>query len=240
MKIYPAIDMRGGKVVRLTQGDYNRMTVYENTPTEVAAAYAAAGASALHLVDLDGAKDEGGPNFETIKRVLSGTALFAQVGGGIRTFERIEAYLEAGAGRVILGTAALEDPAFRREAVKRYGKAIAVGVDAKDGKVATHGWLAVSETDSFDFCRTLAQEGVDTVIYTDIARDGAMQGTNLPAYERLRTIEGLHIIASGGICSEGDLQALCAMGIDGAIVGKALYSGTLKLTDILSYEKEGL
>ena len=237
MKLYPAIDLRGGKVVRLTQGDYNRMTVYENTPLEVARSYEAAGASCLHLVDLDGAKDEGGPNFATIKEILKNTSLFAEVGGGIRTLSRIEAYLEAGAGRVILGTAALEDPAFRREAVRLFGKAVAVGVDAKDGKVATHGWLEVSGVDSFEFCQTLASEGVDSVIYTDIACDGAMKGTNLPMYQKLRTIKDLHIIASGGICTHSDLKALYDMQIDGAIVGKALYAGTLSLKDILRYEK---
>lgn len=236
MKLYPAIDLRGGKVVRLTQGDYDRMTVYDKTPIEVAQAYEKAGASCLHLVDLDGAKDEGGPNFETIKEILRSTSLFAEVGGGIRSFERIEAYLNAGAGRVILGTAALEDPAFRKEAVRRYESKIAVGVDAKDGKVATHGWLTVSETDSFEFCKTLAEEGVDSVIYTDIACDGAMKGTNLPAYKKLRTIQNLHIIASGGICTESDVKALAEMQIDGAIIGKALFTGALDLKELLCYE----
>ena len=236
MKLYPAIDLRGGKVVRLTQGDYDRMTVYDRTPIEVAQAYEKAGASCLHLVDLDGAQDEGGPNFETIKEILRSTSLFAEVGGGIRSFERIEAYLNAGAGRVILGTAALENPKFRQEAVRRYGNKIAVGVDAKDGKVATHGWLTVSEVDSFEFCKTLADEGVDSVIYTDIACDGAMKGTNLPAYKKLRTIKNLHIIASGGICTESDIKALADMQIDGAIIGKALFTGALDLKEMLRYE----
>lgn len=240
MKIFPAIDLLDGCAVRLTRGDYDQKTVYSSDPVSVAAFFASCGASSLHLVDLDGARDGGVPNADTVRRILEATSLFVEIGGGIRTPDRIEAYLSAGASRVILGTAALRNPAFRREAVRRYGDAVAVGVDAKDGKVAVAGWREVSDVDSFDFCRTLAEEGVSTVIYTDVACDGAMKGTNLPAFRRLKTIEGLGIVASGGICTHDDLTALREMDVEGAIVGKALYTGALSLADILRYEKEVL
>ena len=234
MRLYPAIDIRGGRAVRLLRGDYENMTVYADDPTTVARSFREAGAENLHLVDLDGAKDGTTENFELIGRIIRETGLFVEVGGGIRDRERIARYLDAGASRVILGTAALQDPAFAEASAREFGDAIAVGVDAKDGKVATHGWLSVSDVDSFDFCREMLSRGVKTVIYTDIACDGAMAGTNLPAYARLSEIEGLNIIASGGISSLGELKTLSEMGVYGAILGKSIYTGAIRLTDALS------
>ena len=240
MILLPAIDIKNGQVVRLLRGDYDRVTVYDRTPEAAAAAFAAAGAKHLHMVDLDGAKDGTLSNFETVRRVLESTGMQVEIGGGIRTLDRIDRYLEAGAARVILGTAALEDPAFLREALLRYGERIAVGVDAADGKVATHGWLSVTDTDSFSFCRHLADIGVKTVIYTDISKDGAESGTNLSAYEELTKIPGLSIIASGGITYYEELRRLSELSVSGAILGKALYTGAIDLKDSLKAAEEAL
>lgn len=233
MHLFPAIDIKDRRVVRLLRGDYDRVTVYESTPIEAARGFAEAGAKYLHMVDLDGAKDGETSNFETIREVLTETGLKVEVGGGIRDAARIERYLAAGASRVILGTAALEDPAFLREAVRLFGDAVAVGVDAVDGRVATHGWLRVSDTDSFDFCRAMRDVGVGTVIYTDVSRDGTLGGTNMDAYRKLVTIPDLRIVASGGITYYDELRELNAMGVYAAILGKALYSGRLDLREAL-------
>lgn len=231
MEIYPAIDIRDGNVVRLTKGDYDRMTVYTDDPGQVAEDFIRAGAKNLHTVDLDGAKNGTLCNFDTIKGLTRNGKLFVEVGGGIRDEKRIAAYLEAGAGRVILGSVALENPGFVGEMVKKYGEAIAVGVDAVDQKVAIHGWKTVSDRDSLEFCCMMHDEmGVSTVIYTDISRDGTLSGTNLAVYEKLSQINGLQIIASGGITFEDEIQKLSDMGIYGAILGKALYTGRLNLT----------
>ena len=234
MLLFPAIDIKGRRVVRLLRGDYDQVTVYESTPLEAARGFAEAGARYLHMVDLDGAKDGETSNFETIREVLSDTGMQVEVGGGIRDLARIERYLSAGAFRVILGTAALENPAFLREALSAFGEAIAVGVDAVDGRVATHGWLHISETDSFAFCREMRDMGVKTVIYTDVSRDGTLSGTNMDAYRKLATIEGLNIVASGGITYLDELRELSDMGTYGAILGKALYSGNIDLREALS------
>ncbi|MGI6257954.1 MAG: 1-(5-phosphoribosyl)-5-[(5-phosphoribosylamino)methylideneamino]imidazole-4-carboxamide isomerase [Anaerovoracaceae bacterium] len=228
MKIFPAIDLRGGNAVRLFQGDYDRETVYSDSPVDVARTFKEAGASCLHLVDLDGAKDGRLVNFDTIKDIVSKVEMFVQVGGGIRDEERIRQYLDLGVGRVILGTIAQKDLEFLKEMVERYGSSIAVGVDAKDGKVAINGWKEVTEQDSFSFCEDLAAMGVKTVIYTDIGKDGGMGGTNMQAYEKLRQIPGLDIVASGGITFEWEIEKLADM-VSGAIVGKALYTGGLDL-----------
>ncbi len=230
MKIYPAIDLRNGKAVRLTQGDYDRMTVYSNNPVEVAKSFFEAGARYLHIVDLDGAKDGTMSNFGVIKDIVAATGMFCEVGGGIRNLERIEEYLKVGAGRVILGTAAVNDPEFLKEAIKKYGNKIAVGVDAKDGYVAVDGWLNVTEVNGIEFCYKLRDMGVDTVIYTDIAKDGNMCGTNIPLYKELSIIDGLNITASGGISSLEEIAELSNMNIANAILGKALYTGTLDLS----------
>ena len=237
MKIFPAIDIKDGRVVRLKYGDYQQMEVYSLTPGEALEGFRAAGADNVHIVDLDGAKDGRPGNFDAISPLVTKSGFFTEVGGGIRNMETVDLYLQAGAGRVILGTAALKDEAFLLQAVERWGKRIAVGVDARDGKVATEGWLHTSDTDSFDFCARLRDMGVGAVIYTDISRDGAMSGCNLEAYARLAKIEGLDIVASGGISTLKEICVLRDMGIYGAILGKALYSGALELADALAAAK---
>lgn len=233
MKIFPAIDIKGGKVVRLLKGDYNSVTQYELTPVQAAADFRAQGAVCLHVVDLDGAKDGALSNFDAIARVVSSTDMFVEVGGGIRDEERIEKYLSMGVGRVILGTAAVNNFDFLTDMVKKYGDKIALGVDARDGKVAVSGWLTVTELGGVDFCVRARDVGVKTVIYTDISKDGALSGTNLDIYRTLSAIEGLDIVASGGISFLHEITALRDMGISAAIVGKAIYSGTLTLADVL-------
>ena len=229
MQIYPAIDLRGGQVVRLYQGDYDKMTVYGENPAAQARSFAAAGAKYLHVVDLDGAKDGTLANFASIEAIAKESGLYIEVGGGIRTEERIEKYLSLGVGRCILGTIAVQDFAFTARMAHRYGDKIAVGVDAKDGYVAINGWKEVSREKGVDFCQRLFEAGVHAVIYTDIACDGAMQGTNLQVYEQLRRINGLKITASGGISSVAELETLDKMGIDAAILGKSLYTGAIDL-----------
>ena len=229
MQIYPAIDLRGGQVVRLYQGDYDKMTVYGESPAAQARTFAAAGAKYLHVVDLDGAKDGTLANFASIEAIAKESGLYIEVGGGIRTEERIEKYLSLGVGRCILGTIAVQDFAFTARMAQRYGDKIAVGVDAKDGYVAINGWREVGNEKGVDFCQRLFEAGVHAVIYTDIACDGAMQGTNLQVYEQLRRINGLKITASGGISSVAELETLDKMGIDAAILGKSLYTGAIDL-----------
>ena len=230
MQIFPAIDLSGGQVVRLYQGDYDKMTVYGDDPAQQAKAFAAAGARNLHVVDLDGAKDSTTANFEVIKSVVKASNLSVEVGGGIRTEERIQRYLDLGVDRCILGTIAVKDFNFTERMAQKYGKHIAVGVDARDGLVAINGWKELSAERGVDFCRRLRDAGVQTVIYTDISRDGAEMGTNLELYKGLTAIQGLNIIASGGISFESELLDLERMGAWGAILGKALYTGKLDLS----------
>ena len=232
MELFPAIDLRDGNAVRLVEGDYARMTVFSSDPAAVAMGFKEQGAKNLHVVDLDGAKDAALANFSTIRRLIEESGLFVEVGGGIRTEDAIDSYLSLGAGRVILGTAAVTDYPFLEEMVKKYGGRIAVGVDTKDGCVATHGWLETSALKGVDFCRRLRGSGVKTVIYTDISRDGRMQGTNLSLYEELSQIQGLDIIASGGISSLEEIVKLKDV-VHGAILGKALYVGAIDLREAL-------
>jgi phosphoribosylformimino-5-aminoimidazole carboxamide ribotide isomerase len=236
MLIFPAIDLRGGKVVRLTQGDFGQMTVYSDDPVETAKGFLYAGAAQMHVVDLDGAKD-GGPKNRAVIRELCKLPLDIEVGGGIRDEKTIKEYLSMGVNRAILGSAAVEDFDFTERMGKRYGDRLAVGVDVKDGLVATHGWTNVSELEGFDFCRRLFNAGIATVIYTDITRDGLLEGTNLAAYERLKAIEGLNVIASGGISFAEEIKALRDLGMYGAIIGKALYAGKLSLKQALDIAK---
>jgi phosphoribosylformimino-5-aminoimidazole carboxamide ribotide isomerase len=231
MKIYPAIDLRGGNVVRLVRGDYDRMSVYGDKPGDTALWLRDMGARQLHVVDLDGALEGQAVNIEAVKAIVQ-SGLFVELGGGIRSRERIEQYLEAGVKRLILGTRAARDFAFVEETVAAYSDAIAVGVDASDGKVAIGGWKEITDTDSMEFCKKLEQAGVKTVIYTDISRDGELKGTNLPAYERLSALS-LNIIASGGISFESEIETLRDMGIYGAIVGKAIYEKKLDLRRVI-------
>ena len=233
MQIFPAIDLSGGKVVRLYQGDYEKMTVYGADPCAVARDFMAAGAKYLHVVDLDGAKDGTLANFESISALAKQGGLYIEVGGGIRTEERIAKYLDLGVGRCILGTIAVKDFDFTRRMARKYGDKIAVGVDARDGYVAVSGWLETSKEKGVDFCRRLYDAGVQTVIYTDISRDGAEQGTNLALYRELAQIEGLNITASGGVSSIAELKELQAIGTHAAILGKALYTGRLELKEVI-------
>lgn len=237
MKIFPAIDLRDGKAVRLFQGDYDQMTVYNDNPVEVAKRFREMGAEYLHVVDLDGAKDGRLVNFETIKAIVEAEGLFVEVGGGIRDEERIRQYLDLGVGRVILGTVAVTNLPFLKEMVMKYGDKIAVGVDVKDGFVAINGWKEVTDIPGFDFCEQLRDIGVGTVIYTDISRDGGLQGTNMEAYERLSKIEGLQIVASGGISFLPEIEALAGKA-DAAILGKAIYTGALDLAEAIGLARQ--
>ena len=234
MQIFPAIDLRGGQVVRLYQGDYDRETVYAADPCAVARSFLAAGARYLHVVDLDGARDGMLANFETIAAIVKQGGLYIEVGGGIRTEDRIRRYLDLGVGRCILGTIAVRDFDFTARMAQTYGDRIAVGVDARDGYVAVSGWKELSAERGVDFCRRLRDAGVKTVIYTDISRDGAEQGTNLDLYQQLAEIQGLDITASGGVSSIEELKELQRIGTRAAILGKALYTGRLDLKTVIA------
>lgn len=229
MHIFPAIDIIGGKAVRLFKGDYAQMTVYHDCPLQVAKDFEASGARFIHLVDLEGAKTGGTPNMDTIRRIANETALFTEVGGGVRDMQTVKAYLDNGVDRVILGTAAVTDHAFLCQAVETYGEKIAVGIDLKDGLVAIKGWTEQSAYTGEAFFEKMQQTGVKTVICTDISRDGAMQGTNLALYKKLSETFRVDIIASGGVSSIDDIVALKEMQVYGAIIGKAYYTGAIDL-----------
>ena len=233
MQIFPAIDLSGGQVVRLYQGDYDQMTVYGADPCAVARDFIAAGAKYLHVVDLDGAKDGTLANFESISAIAKQGGLYIEVGGGIRTEERIQQYMDLGGGRCILGTIAVKDFDFTTRMAQKYGDKIAVGVDARDGYVAINGWKELSSETGIEFCQRLANVGVKTVIYTDISRDGAEKGTNLELYRELAKIKDLNITASGGVSSLEELRELQALGTHAAILGKALYTGRLDLKAVI-------
>ena len=233
MNIFPAIDMIGGKAVRLVKGDYDKMTVYSDSPLEVARSFQAVGAKFIHMVDLDGAKDGSTANFGTIREILSSTSLSASVGGGIRNMETVRRYVEAGVDRVIIGTAAVKNPEFLEEAVRAYPENIAVGVDIKDGMVAIKGWTELSEYSCFDFCERMQKTGVKTIICTDVSKDGMMMGTNLELYAELQSRYSMKIIASGGVSTLDDVKKLSEMKLYGAILGKALYTGAIDLGDAL-------
>ena len=229
MILFPAIDLFEGKAVRLFKGDYAQMTVYSDHPEEIAADFAACGATHIHLVDLEGARSGETPNLETVLKIRESTGLFCEIGGGIRSMETVKTYLSAGLDRVILGTAAVEDPVFLRAAVDEYGGQIAVGVDVKDGYVAVKGWTEKSALRFMDFCKEMEQIGVKTLICTDISRDGAMRGTNREMYKQLSESLGLQITASGGVSTMEDIESLRDMNLYGAIIGKAYYTGDINL-----------
>ena len=233
MKLYPAIDLYEGKAVRLYKGEYQQMTVYNENPVAVALDFQTAGAECIHLVDLEGAKFGTTPNLSVIRGIVEATDLFVEVGGGIRTMETIEAYLSIGVSRVILGTAAVTDRVFLEAALEKYGEKIAVGVDLKDGFVAIKGWTEKSQWTAETFFAGLEKLGVQTVICTDVSRDGAMQGTNRELYKELSAKYNIQLIASGGVSSLEDVKALNAMNLHGAIIGKAYYTGAIDLKKAL-------
>lgn len=237
MNIFPAIDLIEGCAVRLVKGDYAQKTIYSKEPEKVAKSFADAGAEFLHLVDLEGAKYGTTPNLDTIRKIVATSGLKTEVGGGIRSEETIKKYLDVGVYRVILGTAALTQPDFLEQMVKKYGEKIAVGVDMKDGMVAVKGWTEVSSLCGEEFCKKLDDMGVKTVICTDISKDGLLSGTNLPLYQQMSQNYHMDIVASGGVSSLEDVQALKDMGIYGAILGKALYTGHIDLKEAIRIGK---
>lgn len=233
MYIFPAIDLYEGKAVRLYKGDYAQMTVYSEDPVAVAEDFARQGARFIHLVDLEGAKSGTTPNLETVRAIVKATDLFAEVGGGVRSMETIEAYLDAGVKRVILGTAAVTDEDFLYRATRAFGERIAVGADIKDGKIAIRGWTETSDLSPDAFCRRMQQLGVETVICTDVSKDGAMMGANHALYRMLSDEFDMQLIASGGVSSIEDVRRLSELGLYGAIIGKAYYTGAISLAEAI-------
>lgn len=234
MLLFPAIDLYEGKAVRLFKGDYAQMTVYSERPWEIATDFVAKGASHIHIVDLEGAKNGETPNFETVCKIKENGNCFCEIGGGIRSMDVIDKYMEAGIDRVILGTAAVNDEVFTKEAVSKYGERVAIGVDIKDGKVAIKGWTEKSDLDAFDFCQKMQDIGVKTIICTDISKDGAMRGTNRELYKELSQKFSINIVASGGVSSMDDVEALASMNLYGAIIGKAYYTGAIDLAEAVA------
>ena len=237
MLILPAIDLYEGQAVRLLYGDYKQMTVYHPDPVAVARDFLAAGASEIHVVDLEGARDGTTPNLEIVRAIAAIPGLSVEIGGGIRSLDTVRAYLGAGVRRVILGTAAVTDEAFLRAALAEFGDAIAVSVDIRDGKVAIKGWTEDSGLDAYEFCRHLDALGVRTLISTDITKDGAMQGANHELYRTLSRELSMNIIASGGVSSMEDVTRLASLGIYGAIIGRAYYTGAISLPDAIKEAK---
>lgn len=245
MIILPAIDIKDGKCVRLYQGDFDRLTTYDADPVQVARRWQEAGASWLHVVDLDGALNGYPANFEVIRRIRSAVSLHIECGGGMRTLDAIQRMLDMGVDRIILGTIALIDPDLLQAALQRWSERIVVGLDARDGRVAIEGWRETSQVQATALASELAARGVARFVYTDIARDGALHGPNLPALQAMQAaISNVSpdsaLIASGGIASIADLQAIAHLGIEGAIVGKALYTGAIDLAQAIQFcEREG-
>ena len=237
MILFPAIDLYEGQAVRLYQGDYRQMTVYSPDPAALAQKFAATGATHIHLVDLEGARDGTTPNLQLIRRIAAETGLFVEVGGGIRNMDIARAYLENGVSRVILGTAAVTDPDFLQNALDAWGERVAVGADLRDGQVAIRGWQQTSDEGAQAFFDRMQGLGVSTMICTDISRDGAMRGANLELYRKLARRQGLQIVASGGVSSLDDIKALRQMDLYGAILGKAYYTGAVDLADALEAAK---
>lgn len=233
MYIFPAIDLYDGKAVRLLRGEYDKMTIYSENPIEIARDFEESGASHIHMVDLEGAKTGETPNLEIVEQVARETNLFVEVGGGIRSMEVVDRYIDVGVGRVILGTAAVNDEEFLRAAVEKYGDKIAVGADIKDGFVAIKGWTEKSEYSCFDFCKKMQEIGVKTLICTDVSKDGAMQGTNRELYRELSKELDMQIIASGGVTDISDIKALAEMELYGAIIGKAYYTKAISLKEAI-------
>ncbi len=236
MILFPAIDIKDGKCVRLTQGDYNQQKIYSDSPINVARQWEKQGADFIHIVDLDGAKSGISANQSLIEEIASISPIPVQVGGGIRSLETIKRYVEAGVERVIIGTAAIADRPFLQEAVKLYKDRIAVSLDARNGFVATNGWTETSTIRAIDLVKELEEIGVETIVYTDILKDGMLQGPNLEELEAMNQATNLNVIASGGVTTKEDIQQLRNLQLYGAIIGKALYDGTLSFEDIVKDE----
>lgn len=235
MKLYPAIDLHNGQAVRLYKGDYDKVTVFGD-PLEMARKWASMGASYLHLVDLDGAKEGSSKNLDAVKKIIDNVDIKVELGGGIRTLDRIKEILDMGVDRVILGSIALKDPIIVKEAIKLYGpERVVVGVDCKNFMVSTEGWLSVSNTDALEFCSILESVGVKYVIFTDIAKDGTLGGVNIEQTKKLVDNTNLNIIASGGVHTISDLEDASNIGCYGAILGKSIYVGTIDLKE--AYKK---
>ncbi|SES98483.1 1-(5-phosphoribosyl)-5-[(5-phosphoribosylamino)methylideneamino] imidazole-4-carboxamide isomerase [Oceanobacillus limi] len=232
MILFPAIDIRGGNCVRLIQGDYDKEQVYSDSPIDMALRWQKKGAKFLHLVDLDGAKTGNASNQSVIHEIASETSIPVQVGGGIRSLEQINAYIAIGVDRVIIGTAAIDDKAFLRSAVEKYGTKIAVSIDARHGYVATNGWKHTSEVRALDLLKELVDIGVATIIYTDILKDGMLKGPNFAELQAMNDASSINVIASGGVSSKEDIEKLQSMNLYGAIIGKALYDGTLSFESL--------
>lgn len=237
MNIFPAIDLFDKKAVRLYKGDYQNMTVYSDNPIEIAIDFKNSGAKYMHVVDLEGAKTGETPNIDVIKKLVSATDMFVEVGGGIRSMEVIDRYISAGVSRVILGTSAVTDREFLMTALAKYGEKIAVGVDIKDGKVAIKGWTEKSDLDGFAFCKSMQDLGVKTIICTDISKDGAMMGANHELYKRLKDELDIFVVASGGVSSLDDVKRLREIDLYGAIIGKAYYTKSIDLKDAIKVAK---
>ena len=237
MIIFPAIDLYDGKAVRLFKGNYEEMTVYSENPPEIALDFVSQGATHIHVVDLEGAKMGTTPNIRIISKIASEYGLFTEVGGGIRNFDTIDRYIGSGVDRVILGTAAVTETGFVESAVKKHGDKIAVGVDIKDGYVAIKGWTENSELLAMDFCKRMEDIGVSNIICTDISRDGAMKGTNHELYCEMSKRFSVNITASGGVSSLDDVKKLSKLGIYGAIIGKAYYTGAISIREAIEVAK---
>lgn len=236
MIIIPAIDIFRGKAVRLLYGNYNDMTIYDPDPVNTAMIFRSEGAEWIHVVDLEGAKIGGSVNIDTVIRIRESSGLKCEFGGGIRDMQAVERCINAGIDRVILGTSATKE-GFAREAVKLFGDKIAVGVDIRDGKVAVKGWLEDSGLDALTFCKQMQDDGVSTLIITDISRDGAMNGTNTELYAELSRTLSVNITASGGVSTLDDVKTLSGLGLYGAIIGKAYYTGAVKISEAIEAVK---
>lgn len=237
MILFPAIDIRDGKCVRLLQGDYTQEIIYNDSPTEMALEWERQGAHYIHVVDLDGAKSGDSSNRQAITEIVEAVSIPVQVGGGVRSMDDVDAHISKGVSRVIIGTAAIENPTFLKEAVSKYGEKIAVSIDARNGFVATDGWTELTSVKAIDLLADLVELGVKTVVYTDILKDGMLQGPNFEELDMMNNASSIDIIASGGVSTKEDLIRLKAATMYGAIIGKALYEGNLSLTQLLEDDK---
>ena len=240
MLILPAIDLYEGKAVRLAKGDYARMTVYNDDPVAVAHGFKLAGATAVHVVDLEGARNGEPANFGVIERIARESGLEVRIGGGVRTADTVKRYLDIGVKIVILGTAAVTTPDFVSDMTRIFGGAVAVSIDIRDGRAAIKGWTETSELDALDFCRAIEDLGIKTIVCTDISKDGMLGGTNMELYRTIRQNVSVDLVASGGITTLGEIRGLSALGMNAAILGRAIYTGDLDLKEAISAAGEGV